>query len=247
MRVLSCAFNIFFPCVREDLKLHILEMEKDIKNTFQAFNINSIPEDAPFEIPRASAVSKNGHSVLNVTPRSLVLNVNFDDKYNTDPRKCLEYTEHKIQLIYEQMCKHLSSRFYYSGMVIQLDFEGVDMPANYIGEKFLSKEHKNGLFDLSIRFTKVQDNTYYINTEIGNKRALNYPIPLAGDILPLCKISSGKESIGVTVDINDRYAFNFKNGYMSNIDQIHAIVKIAESFLSGKVQRLVEKGEIDYA
>lgn len=51
--------------------------------------------------------------------------------------------------------------------------------------------------------------------------------------------------IGVNLDINDRYAFNYNSGYMSNENQIDEIFKLANSMLNDKIVKFVKEGVLE--
>lgn len=49
-------------------------------------------------------------------------------------------------------------------------------------------------------------------------------------------------TIGITLDVNDRYAFNQQKGYNSNKERFDELMYLTTKIISGKLKNLVEKG-----
>lgn len=223
-----------------------MDIEPALKDQFQPFNIAPIPDNAPPEIPRATAVSFKQHSVLSISAHSLQLTTMFDEQYWDVPEKCFSYTKDRIELLHRVALDFLRNSFYYSGLIMQIDFEDKGNPTEYIEKNFLTSKMDKHLFDVSIRLTATKDDIYYINTEIYNKREYIGVPQLGMPIIPLSSFSESSHLIGVTVDVNDRYGFNFNKNYSSNYEKILKIISISELMITKKIQNFINGEVLSY-
>ena len=205
--------NIKFTLFVSNLNLSKIEnrrMVEDIlaqKGDNYSFNILAIPEPAPLEIPRMIGQTQNGHSQLQIANNSIILTINFDEKYNTDIEKCFKYSFNKINNIIE-VVKILSTNVNFTGIVIQYIDTDKQNPMEFLQQHFVPVKCKQPLCTVSNTFAVISKNRYYINISHSNISIPNKPI-----------------SLGIVIDINNRYYFN-SNGSIEIDDIIKDIERI---------------------
>ena len=87
----NICFSLSFERI-QNFRQQILDIEKKLGDHFiTPLNILPIPDDAPPEIPRIIARSKQNHTELIVSSNNLQISTKFDDNYNKKIDKCFEY------------------------------------------------------------------------------------------------------------------------------------------------------------
>lgn len=204
--------NIKFTLFVSNLNLSKIENRRAVEDILAqkgdnySFNILAIPEPAPLEIPRMIGQTQNGHSQLQIANNSIILTINFDEKYNTDIEKCFEYSFNKINNIIE-VVKKLSTDVNFIGIVIQY-IDDIQNPMEFLQQHFVPVKCKQPLCTVSNTFAVVSKNRYYINISHSNISIPNKPTLL-----------------GIVIDINNRYYFN-ENGSIGIDDTIKDIEHI---------------------
>lgn len=249
MKITSGRFIMHFPPVTSGFMRNIIEVDSAIAEHFNPLNYNPVPDDAPYDITRASTSAKETNAVsLQITAQSLILNVSTSEEDSSDVDKCCAYMHEKIELLYRAMIDKVCSEFYYSGLMAQLIFDDIVNPTKFIKDKFLGDTTKTQSFcDLNLRFTQKYLDDFYVNFEISNSRkSIENKSLHKEQITPLYKMTEGEEFLGVSIDVNDRYGFNYIPDYRSSYKKIQTITETVEDLLKGKIIVLLEKGEFDY-
>lgn len=252
MNIQSCTFTIYFPPnnrVREQL----FKLENHFIDFQKPFTLVSLPPDAPIELPRIVAISKNGHSQLTICGSNAQLTTSFDDAYNHDIEKCITYVHQKcksiveaLSIINEGMLIDDAAKFYYSGLSMSISMDesdGIINPTKYITEKFFKCKMNLPEDEVQFRFALVVDETYYVNIMIQNNRIFAGGADERGSFANM-KIE--KEMLQVVLDINDRYAFNHQKDYISNNNAVNGIEELAKKFIDKYVVDFVKKGDLFY-
>lgn len=249
MTIQSCTFTIHFP-PNQKVREHLFDLEKHFTDFQSPFTLVSLPPDAPHNLPRIIAASKHQHSQLVICGNSAQLITNFDDKFNRDIKKCIEY----IQLKCESIVSSLSiinenaeepPRFYFSGLSVTLNFDSSDNisnPIEYINSNFLKCKLDVPTDEVQFRVALVVEEKYYVNISMQNHRIFSGAPDERGSFAGLKK----NDHLQVVVDINDRYIFNHEKNYFSSNEAVAHIAKLAEDFISMHVAGFVENGEITY-
>ena len=82
------------------------------------------------------------------------------------------------------------------------------------------------IFDIIARFTFVEENRYYKNIAISNARK-----------------SLQEEALSVSVDVNNRYMFNYDKGQYTTDKDFQKLLEIYDNFVNEKLE-LVKEGKV---
>ncbi len=245
MKIVSGTFMMHFPAVTDGMLRKLVALETAVADYFEPFSYSNVTDDAPYNHSRASTFAKNTKDVsLDITAQSLIFHANASSECVADLEKCYEYMDSTIALLYNSMVEHICPKFYYSGVIVQLEFDDIKNPSAYIQETLLNKRPNQVFFDLNLRFTQIYKETFYINLEVLNKRKYSGNISPMQEITPLHKMKDDGEVLGVNIDVNDRYGFNFTPEYSSSYDKIQTIISTIKELLDGKLQKFWEEGVI---
>ena len=245
MKIVSGTFMMHFPAVTDGMLRKLVALETAVADYFEPFSYSNVTDDAPYNLSRASTFAKNTKDVsLDITGQSLIFHANASSECVADLEKCYEYMDSTIALLYNSMVEHICPKFYYSVVIVQLEFDDIKKPSAYIQETLLNKRPNQVFFDLNLRFTQIYKETFYINLEVLNKRKYSGNISPMQEITPLHKMKDDGEVLGVNIDVNDRYGFNFTPEYSSSYDKIQTIISTIKELLDGKLQKFWEEGVI---
>ena len=221
----SMQFNVFFKPM-PDIRKHSFKFEEDLKEYFPlSFNILPIPDNAPFEVPRIIGASPNQHSNIQISANMIQLSVLFDKEFSNDENKCYAYTKIRIERLLKVL-ENLSCEILFMGLITQCVENGVDKPRDFIRKTFFNLKTSNELFDVATKATFVSDEQYYVNIELTNLRN-----------------DKGGESLGIVLDVNNRYIMNFgKNNKDEN--PLEKILLLHSRILKEKINDFISKGEL---
>jgi len=222
MKIQSTTISVQFEAV-EDLRLKYLSYKNILKEHFQEPTVLPVADDAPTELPRIIAVTKNGHSQMTFTKSSVTLTTVYNDGFEDDWEKCRWYIEGKVKILGNFLHTLSVDRFKYVGLISNIEWESAgNSPTNFLENKLLKKSRKN-LEDINIRYTFIDNDIYYVNILFANSYKLegNAYFNVAGGLA-----DKGDKYLAISVDVNDRYAFNMNKNYQSNISALDEIVKI---------------------
>lgn len=241
MKIVNSSLNIFFPQII-DIRRQLFTFEDAFDSFQKPFTLTPLPENAPPEIPRICAISKHQHSQLNITTQNIQMSTNYDDNFAYSVDKCFEYICNKIQQIEKGINNTIGNEVFFSGLTIQVVIEEKEAPAHHIADVFSKVKSNLPLMDVSSRLTFTLNDKYYINITIENVR--NYSGIQKG--LSLSGLKQESEAIMITVDLNDRYAFNLDENYRSSTDEMQVITAITKEIITDKLVDLVEQGDFNY-
>lgn len=210
-----------------NMRENVPAIEKEMEKYYPlgSFNILAVPDNAPPEVPRMIGVSPFHHSQLQISGNLVNLSVNFDDKYTADFKACYQYLYERIECV-NQCIRKLTDNMLYVGIAAQYVSDEAD-PKKVLKEILFKINTKEEVFDLLGKITLKKDDMYYVNLALNNFR-----------------INKEKELLGVNVDINDRYQYNFKNEKLSDPDAISKIKDMQLNFAEHHLSALIKKGEI---
>lgn len=250
MIVESCTFAVHFP-KNVDIQNLQSALEEKLGDFRKPFVGVPVPVDAPAELPRMVAYTEHMHSQLVFTGRSVQMVTEFDDNYNKDISKCVGYVRNKCNDIIDSLRVvnpevDGKPQFYFSGLTTSVLLgaeDGIDDAIKYISEKFLKCRSKLSVDESSISLAWVVDDEYYINIMAGNSRDFDGEPDERGSF---AESGEYRDLLQVVVDINDRYAFNHKSGYLSSAEAVGRVVDLAEKFMQEEIEKFVRTGEMQY-
>ena len=250
MLIQSCSVSVFFPPNRS-IREHLFDLERHFLGFQKPFTLVPLPPDAPNELPRIVAISSHGHSQLLICGNSAQLNTKFDGAFNQDIKKCIEYVGKKSSGIVEALAildrsQENNPRFYYSGMTMVISFDeadGIHDPANYISQNFFKCLTNLPTQEVQFRLAFTVEDKYFINIMLQNNRNFAGAADERGSFVG---VKLENEDLRVTLDVNDKYAFNKYINYFSSVDSMNHIAKIMETFSSERLVNFVKGADLNY-
>ena len=237
MNVVDSNFNIIFPPlynIRED----IFKLEIELSEFFpKPFNLIPLPNEAPVEIPRITATSHHGFSSLNISLNSAQFSTNYSDDFSSNWPKCLSYILSHVKKIYSILKPRFNDRPSYCGLTVNFNYE-VDDALSLLQKNFITATSTLKPYDLQLKQTFVIDERYYINFQIQNQRLYKNQMAQIGN-MAACE---NHNLIGISLDVNDRYQFNYSPGYHSGADQIESVFSLTDRIVSNSLDRFVQEG-----
>jgi len=236
MDIVQTTITLFYPTVSQ-IGRKIFKFEDMLSKYYGPFQLLPVPEEAPEEIPRITAVSRNGHSQLIIAPSKLLFVTQYDDNFNRNWEKCLEYLNSGIDRLINILSDEISY-YSFSGLTTQLMFDNYDQPLDALS-KFINLKSKPDPFDINIKLTFAIKDIHYANIAISNTRSIN-----PNELEPGCLINTNQR-LGIILDVNDRYGFNFIKGYKSDAKALKNNIDITNEIVVNKLSMLIEEGVIE--
>lgn len=205
-------------------KLRILEDILDALYSKGSVSTFGIPVNTPLEIPRMICQSANNHSDIQISGVNSQLTVRYDNRFSDNAEKCFAYCKERMFLM-QKALKEIGAKIKFSGINVQYVCEENLKSIEILKEKAFKFEENAKIFDVLGRVTYVKENTFYINLTVNNLRAVNK-----------C------EAVGVSLDVNDRYFDNFKEGSHNPDETLEKILDIHKKFENKTLSRLIKEG-----
>lgn len=211
------------------VKDYLEQIQSELSQYFQkdAFTVIGISNNAnvPPEVPRILATSPKGHSLVQISACAINLQTTFDDTFSGDFSTCRKYIVERICTI-NKIAKLISgNKVLFCGIISVFNDADVKNAARFIRNRFFV-EKDSDIFDIIARFTFVEDNKYYKNIAVSNARK-----------------SLQEEALSVSVDVNNRYMFNYDKGQYTTDEDFEKLLKIYDNFVNEKLE-LVEEGKV---
>lgn len=111
-----------------------------------------------------------------------------------------------------------------------------------MSEVLLNSENIHNLFDINLKYTFVENEKMFVNIMLQNARMFDAINEVSGESGVLAHANQVAESIGVHIDINDRYSFNYKDNYKSNSGVLQELIDCMGNIIDNKLVSLIEKG-----
>ena len=220
---------------------HEILNEEIIKERFNEASILPIPDEAPSEIPRVIVKTKGEHSQLSIAPGAVNFQTEYSDDYTQNWELCEEYIKSRIENIFKLTDKFAAEQYNYIGIVTNLIWDNVSKDGNKIlFNNLFGIPSADNLDDLVVKYTYIEKEKYYANITLQSARIYkNSNVNEAGSFV---EDNLEAHTIGITLDINDRYAFNMQKGYLSNKTNFDELLNLTTDIINSKLKNLVEKG-----
>ena len=211
------------------VKDYLEQIQSELSQYFQkdAFTVIGISNNAnvPPEVPRILATSPQGHSSIQVSACAINLQTTFDGSFSGDFSACRKYIVERICAI-NKIAKLISGdKVLFCGIISVFNDADVNNAAKFIRNQFFVEKDRD-IFDIIARFTFVKDNKYYKNIAISNARK-----------------SLQEEALSVSVDVNNRYMFNYDKGKYTTDEDFRKLLEIYDDFVNKKLE-LVKEGKV---
>lgn len=214
-----------------------------LKEHFTEAAVLPVPDEAPDELPRIQLSTLREHSRLTISPVVTTFETHYDEGYERNWTLCEEYLLNKRKVVFDFLNTLTNDRYSYLGLVAEILYNEVNEEG---GKKLtnilLNADKINNIYDVNIRYTFVEDNNIFVNIMLQNARIFKEGI--SPDVAGALSLENqAAESIGVTVDINDRYGFNNDPNYHSESSQLNILAEKMGNILNIKLSDLIERGE----
>jgi hypothetical protein len=229
----SSTYSVNYAHV-EKIKRVVLD-NNTIFSGYDEPTILPVPDDAPAEIPRAIFQSQKGHSQITITPTAIVFVVNYDGEYPQNWDLCKSYLEEKFATISEFLKGAEIKSINFSGIATKFEFNEAEniQATQFLGNALLNASiDRNDLFDINCRMTYKIGDKYYVNIAYENSRNYLGTVELFQPGLLDTELSN---VVTVTVDVNDRYAFNSNHQYKAKIEEFHELMRLEKEYMDGSL------------
>ena len=251
MDISTCTFSLFYqpiPTIRREA----FEIEAKLDGYIKPFQIFSVPDDAPFELPRISATTENGHSSLNIAAQSAQVQSRYDDDFSKDFAKSLDYSKTKALELHNALMSMPVIRLHFAGLAVQLLLPASEIsssPVSFISNTYLKVTSDLPMSDVSTKLVYKVDSDFYLNLEV-QKMVLSDPlsINIGPDGISVIKKlpTNSEEMLAVSIDFNNRLAFN--EGRILGCDEttIQNLYGRVQSFLEDGINPFLTNGEVRF-
>lgn len=241
MIIQNSSINIMFPRI-ENIKRQYILKEEILKDKFNEASILPIPDDAPMDIPRIIVKSKGEHSQLSIAPGAINFQTIYTDGYTEDWKLCANYIKSRSEDIFCLIDQFTLKKYNYLGIVANLIWNDIQKDGNKVlFSNLIGKKATDNLDDLVIKYTYIEAEKYYINITLQSVQI--YPTLNQEGSGNYIDENLQAHTISITLDINDRYSYNKKKGYISKKENFDEIMLLTTDIINNKLKKLVEKGE----
>lgn len=182
-----------------------------------------VPDELDPEIPRMIFSSRAGHSQILVSQLAISFNANYSSDWALDPEKCLNYLLSKIEMLFKiAQVGWDGAQPRFSGVVTTFHIDTADA-AEAVGVIAPSFTDSARLLreagEASYRWSLAVDEEHYKNISVSTLVKLRATLQGTVDSIPKFN-SKTVQGYGVEVqgDLNDRLAYNLRDGYESSED-----------------------------
>lgn len=244
MIIQDSSVNLMFNKIDNLKKTYILN-QGILKDKFNEATILPIPDDAPSEIPRILMTSQKEHSQLSIGPEAITLQTVYDDAFNKNWDECEKYVGSRLEDVFLLSDELTMKSYNYIGMVVNLIIDDINQNAQFkLYQNLFNKKAIDNLDDILIKYTYVLDKKYYVNITVKSNRILKKIITNKAGALIDNNILA--HTIGVNLDINDRYAFNYNQSYASSKKEFSKILEIMTNLIKNELNTIVSGGEVKW-
>lgn len=226
----------------EGIKKVYYNNEEILKDYFNEATVLPIPNEAPFEIPRILIKTKNEHAQLNISPIATTFEVHYDAGFERNWQACSEYITNRMTKVFEFLNILTENTYEYIGLVSNIIYDEVEQEgAIKIAGNLLNAKKISNIYDINIKYTFVEKENLFVNIMLQNARLFKNGV-IVNEAGALSVQDQIAESIGATVDINDRYGFNNDSDYKSDSCVLDKLIETMGNIINNKLATLIEKG-----
>lgn len=239
----NCVYTFWFPIVN-DIRHYLFKIEEFSSDYFTPFTLISVPDNMPPETPIIIANTKNCHTNLQISKQSIQLVTNFDENYGTDIDKCIDYMDNKSIDILKLINEILKREIYYTGIVTTI-CKKKDNPEEFIFETFLNIKNELPIYDVNLQISHKYLDKYYIISTIKNERRCLADFVI-NNLISLSNIEQISNDMIISIEINDRLAYNNDSNYRSDIIKQAEIISTAKRILKNNIDNFIKTGVLNY-
>ena len=234
------SFSLTFPR-QPDIRRKANDFEDVLRERLQGHysqpQVIAVPDELDAEVPRLVFASRHGFSQIIISQVSIVLNVTYSPDWQSDIEKGRDYLSERAKGLYELLSVLNGIRPHFSGLTTQ-----VRLVSNADDKQILEhlshlwiKDSFDGLeldvtHDLLLKTTTVHSERFFSNMTVRNYRGWTFERAQTG-IRPFPNAEASERGVEIIGDFNDRYAYNEKNNYFSEI-------AVADEIISGGLNEI---------
>lgn len=216
--------------------------EEILKEYFNEATVLPVPDDAPVEIPRIMIKTLHEHAQLNISPIAATFEVKYDAGFERNWKICSEYITERMIKVFEFLNLLTDNNYNYVGLISNVLYDDISQGgADKLSKVLLNSKKIKGIYDINIRYTFIEEQNMFVNITLQNARMFkNGADPNSPGALKISEQMG--ESIGATIDINDRYGFNTNDDYRTNSSKLQELISCMTNIMDNKLSVLIEKG-----
>lgn len=253
MDISTCIFSLSFLQPVPGIRRSAFEIEDRFKGSGYStpFDVYSVPDEAPYEFPRISSTTQNGHSILTISAQSAQVQSRFDENYSHDFGKSLDYSKKQAVILYKAISSMQDIELAYSGVSAQVLVPSDEMtegPADFIHDTYIKASSDLPMSDASVKLVYNVDSDFYLNLEV-QKIVLSDPVSIKVNPSGMSvtkRIVGQPERLSVSVDFNNRLAFNEGRPLGCNEPAIETLYGRVSSFLTSGLADFLEEGRVSF-
>ncbi len=241
MNIIKTSISVCYKRIEEIKKVYY-NNDAILKPFFNEATVLPVPDDAPSEIPRIIIKTLHEHAQLNISPIAATFEINYNDGFERSWSKCAEYINKRMNCVFEFLNLMTQNSYEYIGLISNVLYDEVQKNgAQKLSDTLLNSASINGIYDINIKYTFVENKNMFVNIMLQNARIFDEQADFetAGGF---AKTTQKAESIGAIIDINDRYGFNNDDSYKSNSDMLKKLMERMTDIIDNKLSALIEKG-----
>jgi hypothetical protein len=226
-KFITSGISVVFERQREIRKKQF-DFEDALKDRYVQPQLISVPDDLDPEVPRLIFTSHHGYSQIVMTQINISMNVKYSEEWQLDIQKFGKpYMSERIQLLFKLLSivqPDLKANYCGANIRAQLPFTGDDEELKKVILEKYCNPLKNGtnLYDLSLSIVRHIDGKYFNNLNISNYRT--WKVDNRGKLNKFKAIDATKRGLELSVDYNDRLAFNNEDEYFSSEKTLYDIL-----------------------
>lgn len=227
----------------DGLKRVYYNNEEILKQYFNEATVLPVPDNAPADIPRIIVKTLHEHAQLNITPVSSTLQITYDEGFERDWQACARYIQERMKPVFAFLNILTTNKYDYIGIVTNVLLDDIKTDgAKVLANNLLKTQNSSRIYDLDVKYTFIEDENIFVNILLQNARLFNEgaSADIAGALGLKNQIA---ESVGVVIDINDRYGFNSLEEYQTESSKLDCLLGKMTEVIDNKLNSLMEQGE----
>jgi hypothetical protein len=239
-KIENSQISLFFP-KKLGIRKELFKLEELLSDRFMTpFQMIQVPDEAPDDIPRIQAKTKNGHSELIISQNNITIHSFYDNGWNEDWSKCKDYiSKNRTAII--NISKSLSiDKAYYFGLKLNFffEFEKKELIIEHFKKFFIKNTSLKDLYEINFKFVFVEKEKYYKNISLDVKT--KYKATENVERIVPAYLESMENGILLQIDINDKYCYNFQKNYYTSDSESEEIISIMDNILKYKIDNIFE-------
>lgn len=244
-KYIQAGISIIFPR-KSDIRRSAGDLENALTGEFNPPTVIGVPDEMQSEVPRMVFESPNGYSQLVISQVSMTINVGFSPDYQIDDTSRQDYLGRKIPLLFKSLNICGINNAYFVGLNWIVRIATPMVPDNHViqalARHLLPGQTPRSLFDLEVKRVEVIESKYFSNVTFANYRQWSDDVQTSG-IVRRPQLTAADRGVQIVFDFNDRYSFNEKEDYRTDVQVALDILTKAQEISSETIQAIIRSIE----